>query len=77
MELRVEGSLLKCRKEDWRCELLGRAAKQVAAAYSGGCRDRLKQAGTRHWVLAVAGLGALRTLPGDGSGRPEAPATSV
>lgn len=30
-----------------------------------------KQAGTVHWVLAVAELGALRTLPGDGSGRSE------
>lgn len=34
-------------------------------------RTGWKQAGTLHWVLAVAELGALRTLPGDGSGRPE------
>lgn len=45
MGLRVKGSLLKRRKKDWRRELLGRAAKQVAAAYSGGCRDRLEAGG--------------------------------
>lgn len=55
-----QGKSIGRRKKDWRRELLGRAAKQVAAPTAVAAGTGWKQAGTLQWVLAVAGLGALQ-----------------